>query len=310
MRLGHWVSLVVLASSLVAATACSDDEDTTTGTTGGSGGSGGSGGAGRAGGGQGGASGSSGRGPDGGGGTGGSGGAAGAAGTTGGQGGTAGGRGGAAGSTPDASDAPDVLRLSDGQVVGVAHAANLGEIQEAMLAETRAMNADVRAFAMMMNTEHSAADRDLLNLAADAGPALMPSDSAVSLQLTATAMMKLQALQPLMGMAFDRAYMTDQVEMHTQVLTLINDLLLPSAMNMALRTQLSMMRTAVTMHLAQARTILQTISSDAGDAGDGGADADAADAADGDAADGAADGAADSSMDGSDGRMGDASDGG
>jgi putative membrane protein len=184
------------------------------------------------------------------------------------------------------------------------HAANLGEIQEAMLAETRAVNTDVRAFATRMNTDHSAADRDLLNVAADAGAALTPAESPVSVQLTAMAMQKLQALQPLQGIAFDRAYMTDQVEMHSQVLTLITDVLLPSAVNAALRMQLTIARDAVTMHLAQARSLLLIVSSDAGDAG-GGADADAA----ADASDGA-DGGGDGSTDVSDGRSGDASDGG
>jgi predicted outer membrane protein len=67
-----------------------------------------------------------------------------------------------------------------------------------------------------MNTEHSSADRDLMNLAADAGAALTPVENPISMQITATAMQNLQALQPLQGMAFDRAYMNDQVEMHTQ----------------------------------------------------------------------------------------------
>jgi putative membrane protein len=181
--------------------------------------------------------------------------------------------------------------------VAVLHAANLGEIQEAMLAETRAVTASVRGFATMMNTEHSAADRDLMNLAADAGAALTPTESAISIQLTATAMMKLQALQPLMGITFDRQYMNDQVEMHTQVLTLINDLLLPSAMNAALRMQITMMQSAVTMHLTQARTILDGLDTDAGDAG-GSADA---------SADGAMDARADAEA--GDGRS-DAPDGG
>lgn len=316
MRLGHWVSLVVLTSSLVAAPACSGDDDN--GSAGGSGGTGGSGTGGRGGAGQGGASGAAGKGgatPDaagGTGGTGGKGGAGGAAGTTGGQGGTTGGRGGGgtdAGPMRDASDAPDVIRLSDGQVVAVLHAANVGEIQEAMLAEMRAVNASVRTYATRMNTDHTAADRDLMNLAADAGPALSPIENPVSQQLTLMAMQKLQALQPLQGIAFDRAYMTDQVEMHSQVLTLINDPLLPSAMNAALRTQLTMVREAVTLHLADARTILQAISVDGGDAGD-----DAGDAAT-DVSDGAADrdggdaaGDADASMDVGDGR--DGSDGG
>ena len=303
MRFGQWVSFVVLVSGLAAMPACSDDESTP-GTSGGSGGTGGSGGAGRGGAGQGGTAGSGGSGPDA---SGGKGGVAGAAGATGGQAGTTGGRAGTGGSpTADASDVADAaLRLTDPQVIGVLHAANLGEVQAAMLTEMRAVNAAVRMFAMDMNRDHSAADRDLLNVGADAG--LAPADSPISVTLTATAMQKLQALQPLQGTAFDRAYMTDQVDMHSQVLTLITDLLLPSAMHAALRTQVTMARDAVTMHLANARQLLQAISADGGDAGD--AAADASDAADGaaDGSDAAAD--ADATTDVSDGR-GDTADGG
>jgi putative membrane protein len=314
MRFGHWVSFLVLVGGLATASACSDDEDP--GTMGGSGGIGGAGRGGTGGGGQAGTAGRGGSGPDASGGSGGSGGSSGkaggggVAGATAGKGGTAGGgRGGAGGSpTADASDVADTgIRLTDAQVAGVLHAANLGEVQAAMLAEMRAVNAEVRTFAMMMNTEHSAADRDLMNLAADAGFA--PADSPISITLTATAMQKLQALQPLQGAAFDRAYMTDQVDMHSQVLMLITDVLLPSSMNAALRMQVMMMQQSVTTHLANARRILMALSADGGDAGDGAADAadGAADASD--VSDSAADSAGDADAATPDGR-GDVSEGG
>jgi putative membrane protein len=304
MRFGHWVSFLVLVGGLATAPACDDDESTP-GTSGGSGGTGGTGGAGRGGGGEDAAAGRGGGVPDA---TGGKGGAAGVGGATGGQAGTTGGRAGTGGGpTTDASDVADAaILLSDAQIMGVLHVANQGEVEAAILAEMRAVNAAVRAFAMEMNRDHSAADRDLLNVGADAG--LAPADSPISLTLTATAMQKVQALQSLQGIAFDRAYMTDQVEMHSQVLTLITDVLLPSAMNAVLRMQVTMAREAVTMHLANARQLLQAISADGGDAGDGPADASDGAADVGDAA-GDRVGDADAMTDVSDGR-GDTSDGG
>jgi putative membrane protein len=233
MRLGHWVSLFVLVGGLAAMPACSDDNDepgaggsagTATGGTGTTGGQGGDG--------------------------------------TGGTGGTGGG--GAGGAVDAGADANDVV--SDGEIVGILHAANTGEVLQAQLAEMRAMNPAVRTFAAHMNQEHSLADSRLMALSADAGPDahLSPVDTGVSQALTMTAMQKLQVLQTLFGAAFDRQYMTDQVEMHTEVLNLIDEHLLPSAMDGTLRMLVTMMRESVAAHLAEARNILQMVSVDGG----------------------------------------------
>jgi putative membrane protein len=235
MRLGHWVSLFVLVGGLAAMPACSDDDDNDEPGAGGSAGT-----------------------------------ATGGTGTTGGQGGdgtggTGGTGGGGAGGAVDAgADARDVV--SDGEIVGILHAANTGEILQAQLAEMRAMNPAVRTFAAHMNQEHALADSRLMSLSADAGPnaPLAPVETGVSQALTMTAMQKLQVLQTLFGATFDRQYMTDQVEMHTEVLKLIDEQLLPSSMDGALRMLVTMMRESVAAHLAEARNILQMVNMDGG----------------------------------------------
>ncbi len=189
-----------------------------------------------------------------------------------GSGGAGSGGAGAGGATADAGgDA--AVKLDDAQVAGVLHAANIGEVEAARLAEAKASDADVKTFAMQMDTDHSMADVALLALSQDGGmSSLVPADSPVSEALTTTAMQKLQALQVKTGADFDRTYINDQVEIHTQVLALITNVLLPQVTNAALKTQVMMAETAFTMHLTRAQTIQQKLSGDGGpsDAAGGG----------------------------------------
>jgi putative membrane protein len=166
--------------------------------------------------------------------------------------GTGGGASGADGGVQD--------RLTDAQVVGVMHAANMGEVQEAKIAETKAVDPDVLSFAMDMDAAHTAADQAMLALSMNGGTnTLAPADSPTSQVLTATAMQKIGAIQSKTGRDFDQAYMNDQIEMHSQVLDLLMNVLVPSTTDSMLKAQLTMAVDAVTMHLAHARTVQQKV---------------------------------------------------
>lgn len=178
--------------------------------------------------------------------------------------------------TNDASDATPAV-VNDNQIVGLVEAVNAGEVSEAQLAQTKAVNADVIAFAGRMVTEHTQSNSDLATLRQQ--QSLTSDTSPLQQQVQAAVQQTLTKLQGLQGAAFDSAYMQAQVEAHGQVLTLLDQLLIPAAQNAALKTFLQTTRATVAAHLQAAQALNATLSD--GGAGDGGSDADASDGAEG-----------------------------
>jgi putative membrane protein len=166
---------------------------------------------------------------------------------------------------------------SDVQVVTVLHVANVGEIQEAQRALVAAQNSDVRDFATMMITDHTAGDASLLALfpplggsdaSADGGlldagrtpdGGIPLAESITSLQLRAQAAATLTALQPLSGAVFDLAYMEGQVAAHSQLLTIGDEVLTPAAHTDAVRAALMQARATVVLHLQHAMAIRDSL---------------------------------------------------
>lgn len=198
------------------------------------------------------------------------------------------------GALPD-SAAPDAAALlGEPEVLGVVLAANTGEVTQGTLAQTSAVDPAVRTFADEMVTDHTAANTRVNALAQQL--ALTPTPSPVSAQLDNESAAVMAALQPLTGAAFDRAYIDAQVTGHTNVLSLIDTVLLPSATTPALAQELQVMRQEVSAHLDEARAIQAQLAADAAPPGDGGVGpADGGDASAGDAGDASVDDAGDAS---------------
>jgi putative membrane protein len=177
------------------------------------------------------------------------------------------------------ADATAAAALTEGQVVGVAAAINMGEIQAGTLAQTKASTTPARDFASMMVTMHTAAQAR--QTALGIAPAASPTQTMVTTMATST----LQSLQSVpAGPEFDRAYIQSQVTMHTSARDLIDSTLLPNATTAALRDELTRTRGEVVMHLTEATSILSTLGDggvtggDAGTGADAGSDAGGADA--------------------------------
>ncbi len=167
------------------------------------------------------------------------------------------------------------MTLNDEQIVTILHVSNQGEIQEAQLALTKAINTQVRNFANMMITDHTAADAALATLfaASDAGPdadaaldaalfadgGLPNAPSWISATLLQETTLQLQTLMLKTGAAFDLAYMSGQVATHSEVLQLIDTVLLPAASSPALKATLMQARTVVANHLQMAIQILNAL---------------------------------------------------
>jgi Raf kinase inhibitor-like YbhB/YbcL family protein len=140
----------------------------------------------------------------------------------------------------------------------------------------------VKAFGQRMVDEHSAANRRLTSELMNLG--VTPADSATRRELAMAAAQATNSLWAAPTATFDQVYLQSQVDMHSQVLALIDDVLLPSATGTLLKAEVAGMRMSVVAHLADARTLLESGSD--GGAGDGARPADAG--RDGGAGDGVA----------------------
>ena len=144
---------------------------------------------------------------------------------------------------------------TDAHIMGVLHESNVGEVQAGQLAAQRATDAEVKAFAAMMVTDHSTLDVTGTALATQLGitPAvpntLLPSQQD----------RELSQLSLVTGTTFDKNYIAQQVVAHTRTLAIV-DAALGEAQQAALRTMLqSDVRVRVAAHLAKAQQIAARI---------------------------------------------------
>jgi putative membrane protein len=161
------------------------------------------------------------------------------------------------------------VRLSDSASAGVIMEANSGEVMIGNLATTKAQNAGVKAFAQQMVNDHTMANTRLMTLLQQQGLTAGASD--IRQMLAMAAQTTLTQLSAQAGAAFDSAYVASQVDMHQQVLKLLDDVLIPSAMNAALKAEFVSARATVAMHLSAAQALAATVGTP-----DGGAKADGA----------------------------------
>lgn len=143
--------------------------------------------------------------------------------------------------------------LSDPEVAHVAVTANAIDIDAARFALTRTRNAEVRQFANLMVTDHSAVNAQASALATRLG--VTPADNTVSRSLVDGAATAHRSLEALRGKAFDRAYLDREIAYHQAVLDALDGLLIPTTENADLKALLQQVRPAVAAHLAHAKTL-------------------------------------------------------
>ena len=146
--------------------------------------------------------------------------------------------------------APD---LSDPEVAHVAVTANSVDIEAARFALTRTRNAEVRQFATLMVTDHSAVNAQASALATRLG--VTPADNAVSRSLVDGAATAHRALEGLREKSFDRAYLDREIGYHQAVLDALDGLLIPTTENADLKALLQQVRPAIAAHLAHAKAL-------------------------------------------------------
>ena len=144
--------------------------------------------------------------------------------------------------------------MTDANVAAVAHAANMDEIQTSQVAIQRSQNAQVRQFAQMMITEHTAVEQEMMRMLQAKN--MTPQPNAVAQAAMQATRATVANLSQRSGMDFDRAYMMHQVQAHRWTLTSLDQSLIPSTRDPEMKTFLSTrVRPGVATHLETAQRI-------------------------------------------------------
>ena len=139
---------------------------------------------------------------------------------------------------------------SDNHMLGMYLMANDVDLSYAKLALAVTESADVRAFAKRMLTDHTQMSASLNALVT--GRDFVPADNRLSRDLRDRATIHRDSLRTLSGQDFDSAYVATELDSHKQLLSLIDDVLLPRAHDGELRELLANMRPVISAHLAHA----------------------------------------------------------
>jgi putative membrane protein len=125
---------------------------------------------------------------------------------------------------------------TDPQIAHIAYTAGQLDIEAGNQALAKSKNAVVRSFAETMVRDHTAVNKQALDLCKKLG--VTPEDNATSRGLSQAAAAKRAELDTLTGAAFDRAYLANEVAYHKTVNGALENTLIPSTSNAELKALL------------------------------------------------------------------------
>ena len=140
---------------------------------------------------------------------------------------------------------------SDAQIASIVVTANQVDIDAGKLAEKRSHDAEVKKFAKLMVTDHTAVNKQASALVHKLKVKPEPNDTSASLKKGGDENMA--HLKTLKGAAFDKAYVDHEVAYHQAVLDALDKTLIPSADNAELKALMVKVRPAFVAHLEHAQ---------------------------------------------------------
>ena len=143
--------------------------------------------------------------------------------------------------------------VNDAQIASIVVSANQVDIDAGKLAASQSTNDDIKAFARLMVTDHTAVNKSATDLAARLK--VTPQDNATSQSLKADGEKHITHLKTLKGPAFDRGYIDREVAYHQQVIDALDKTLIPGASNAELKALLVKVRPAFVAHLEHAKRL-------------------------------------------------------
>ncbi|OFZ31071.1 MAG: hypothetical protein A2622_00250 [Bdellovibrionales bacterium RIFCSPHIGHO2_01_FULL_40_29] len=147
--------------------------------------------------------------------------------------------------------------VNDDQIALILKTSNDAEINAAQLAKRRADNEHVKEYARMMIEDHQASNKDRRRVLRSAN--INSDKSEVSKTMKKDAREKISELRKSKGAEFDRAYMDMQIERHRNMLTDLDQKLIPAAQKPELRDFLKTTRSHVQNHLSRAQEVQSTL---------------------------------------------------
>ena len=143
--------------------------------------------------------------------------------------------------------------VNDAQIASIVVTANQVDIDAGKLAASRATSDAVKKFAQQMVTDHTAVNKQAVDLATRLK--VTPADNPTSQSLKQGGEKNLASLKGLSGAAFDKAYIANEVAYHQQVLDALDKVLIPGASNAELKALLVKVRPAFVAHLEHAKQV-------------------------------------------------------
>jgi putative membrane protein len=154
---------------------------------------------------------------------------------------------------PGGTQPADAGAMTEADALGLVMLVDEHEIASAEQARDKKTSAPVREYADMLHTEHTANLERARALESStgvtAGSGAMVTEMRAKMEADRTRMAGLE------GEEFERAYVTAKAQGHQEVLTMLEQQLIPAAQNDAVRQHLQVMRDAVAKHLEHAREL-------------------------------------------------------
>ncbi len=141
--------------------------------------------------------------------------------------------------------------INDAQIASIVVTANPVDVDAGTLAASKSSNAEVKAFAQLMVTDHTGVNQAAIDLATKLK--LTPQNNPTSQSLKAGGEKNLAVLKALDGPALDKAYIDHEVVYHQQVIDALDKILIPGATNKELKDLLLKVRPAFIAHLEHAK---------------------------------------------------------
>ena len=132
--------------------------------------------------------------------------------------------------------AQGAAKLTDPQIAHIAYTAGQLDIEAAKQTLAKSKNKEVRDFAQDMMRDHTEVNKQALALVEKLK--VTPEDNDTSRALTKQAAAKRDELSKLNGVAYDKAYVANEVAYHKTVNGALESTLIPSASNAELKSLL------------------------------------------------------------------------
>lgn len=147
---------------------------------------------------------------------------------------------------------PGALPLTKNEILAVLVELNTAEAQMGELGRRKAVTAEVKDYAVMLERGHTAGVNQAKRLL---GKGEQLQSSQVSTQLKSKAQERMQDLRGESGKDFDQEFIETQVKAHEGALRIIDTELMPAAKDPQLKQQLTETRRDISTHLAKAKQL-------------------------------------------------------